>query len=1030
MMGAHVVEELCFEVEFASEDEAFEAQERLARFAQVRGQRVIGDVFDEVVLGDAVFRVERLEVDVGTVAVVDFEERFAERLREELRRVLGERTAGMGVEPSVGGERYAGLDSAVEMGACAGLEASTGIGRATSVELTLGTGAYAGVESSAEVGQAMGEAPSLGIGACVGVEAAEGIGRDDSLTTVARAELEWLLHFIEYGFLPWHAPGDIGRDVQGLAVRVLERNGVELARGLRGVPASRWRGMFRRLVAQFPAEWLGELGREIGGRARTRAQISAVLSEPLDSDFGSVASARVEADTWRRVLRDDAAWLKETLERLGRGVRGRRRLAAVLPWEIVADVLGLWLSAVQVDVVLATMGVSGGSFIGEVGNTGVPRGVVQAGGLFAALTYILVEGGGTEFSEVGYRRCLGNQGVRGGDEALECEGGLAREAPGHQLSTDVEKNETAAAASDSVACGAGRFEILAEFDPVARDAAHFRANSDWVEEATVSSREPNGSEGPGSTNTAAMDDPYEALAPSRARTLVEAVLGQSTESPGNPTKQSVRGKDEALERERIAIGLNLGTRLSEVREKKQTTVTEVRGAGAVTATDTVNVSVYQGAHPDSQLLLHVAGSSDASAERSASARSDTVPTAAATPGSAAREAGISRSRARAWVEVILRESLESDAALGTSAPMAADIWRSVLRDDAVWLKAILLQLGRGIRARRRLAAVLPDVVVADVLGLWLSPGQVDTVLATIGGPTTPFTDVLASAESPREAISVRGLFAALTYLLVGGGAWEFSEAGYRRSLRDQAVRGGKEALEREGIAAGSTAGGAAQLAGRSGSPVASESEKAGQSHQLPDSVGALSGLEVLSPRAGGGRGDSERDGGASAPALRGPGLEGLASYGAASHRTALHGTASYGAAPCEPESHGTAPHGTELHATAPHGTASRGAAPCEPGSHGTAPHGTASRGAAPHGPELHATAPHGTASRGAAPREPGSHGTAPHGTASHATAPHGTGSHGTASRGAASRESESHGTGRSEERRVGKECRSRWSPYH
>ena len=47
MMGAHVVEDLCFEVDFASEDEAFEAQERLVRFAQERGQRVIGEVFDE-----------------------------------------------------------------------------------------------------------------------------------------------------------------------------------------------------------------------------------------------------------------------------------------------------------------------------------------------------------------------------------------------------------------------------------------------------------------------------------------------------------------------------------------------------------------------------------------------------------------------------------------------------------------------------------------------------------------------------------------------------------------------------------------------------------------------------------------------------------------------------------------------------------------------------------------------------------------------------------------------------------------------
>ena len=91
MTGAHVIEELRFEVDFASEDAAFEAQERLMRFAQVRAQAVIAEVFDESIEPDVVLRLDRLEVDVGTVAVGDFEERFAERLREVLRDVLRER---------------------------------------------------------------------------------------------------------------------------------------------------------------------------------------------------------------------------------------------------------------------------------------------------------------------------------------------------------------------------------------------------------------------------------------------------------------------------------------------------------------------------------------------------------------------------------------------------------------------------------------------------------------------------------------------------------------------------------------------------------------------------------------------------------------------------------------------------------------------------------------------------------------------------------------------------------------------------
>ena len=108
MMGAHVVEALCFEIDFGSEEEAFEAQERLMRFAQGRAQQVISDVFDDAVASDVVLRLDKLEVDVGTIAAVDFEDRFAERLREALQRVLGERrelvSETLGVGPSNGAE--------------------------------------------------------------------------------------------------------------------------------------------------------------------------------------------------------------------------------------------------------------------------------------------------------------------------------------------------------------------------------------------------------------------------------------------------------------------------------------------------------------------------------------------------------------------------------------------------------------------------------------------------------------------------------------------------------------------------------------------------------------------------------------------------------------------------------------------------------------------------------------------------------------------------------------------------------------
>jgi len=86
--AAHIVEDLCFEIEFASEDEAFEAQERVVRFAQGRAQEVIAEVFDEVIDDDVVLRLHKLEVDVGTVRMEEFEDRFAERLREDLMKAI------------------------------------------------------------------------------------------------------------------------------------------------------------------------------------------------------------------------------------------------------------------------------------------------------------------------------------------------------------------------------------------------------------------------------------------------------------------------------------------------------------------------------------------------------------------------------------------------------------------------------------------------------------------------------------------------------------------------------------------------------------------------------------------------------------------------------------------------------------------------------------------------------------------------------------------------------------------------------
>jgi len=154
--------------------------------------------------------------------------------------------------------------------------------------------------------------------------------------------------------------------------------------------------------------------------------------------------------------------------------------------------------------------------------------------------------------------------------------------------------------------------------------------------------------------------------------------------------------------------------------------------------------------------------------------------------------GFARSRTRAWIEAVLGEMPESDSgivgstsistSLSTSVSMAVDIWRGVLRDDAAWAGATLIRLGRAVRVRRRLAAVLPGEVVADLLALWLSPAQIDAVFATGGTDSMSFPRPLVNGGVADGISNAGWLFATLTYLLVEGGAWEFSEVRYRVSL--------------------------------------------------------------------------------------------------------------------------------------------------------------------------------------------------------------------------------------------------------
>ena len=813
MMSAHIIEELCFDVDFGSEDEAFDAQERLMRFAQGRAQQVIAEVFDEAIEPDAILRLEKLQVDIGTLNAVDFEDRFAERLRDELRTLLRDRRAEVGQSEKLGRSESPGLFA----------------GRGLSVDLKLAPAEPRALEllsHAPEPGDHSAESASPSVG---------------HLTTGARAEIDWLLHFIEYGYLPWHAPAHIGRDMHALAARVLERNGTQLARALRAAPVSHRRAIFRRLVAQFPAEWLAGLGRQIGlakrqslvapageaiapaitpggigidvaqdhaaytathaaysransepaevvavshrasaeseipratrtvvpgdlhevlARSRFRAQIEALLSESPESDFALVTSMPVSPDTWRSVLRDDAPWLKSTLLHLGRGIRVRRRLAAVLPKEVVPGLIALWFSPTQVDRVLAAIGATA-PFTRELPNTDVSRDAISATGLLDTLTYILVDGGATEFSESGYRRSLANQTARHADEAVDRGGISSGSIPALQSNAepgDKTRDLPPSPAAARVLVGTARVGSLESRTTVGKNPAAHPAT-----DATAQS-------------LALSDSP--AAADQDARPDVQRLPDAGTTSDARP---STAARSDA---DLTAPATPAFAARAAVHSKTLLQVNPVVPAAA---------HFQAHSEPAEVAAVSLRASADSEIRRA---------THTVVPDDLHEALARSRFRSRAQIEAALSESPESDFAPVTSIAVSPDTWRSVLRDDAPWLKTTLLHLGRGIRVRRRLAAVLPEEIVPDLLALWFSPTQVDAVLATIGASAALFTGEPSNPDIPRDALSPAGLLATLTYILVEGGAWEFSESGYWRSLANQTARVGDEALDRDRTAAG------------------------------------------------------------------------------------------------------------------------------------------------------------------------------------------------------------------------------------
>lgn len=93
MTAAHVVQDLEFEIDFESEAQAFDLQDRVGAFARGPALRILAEAFDEAGLGQDRLRLDRLEVDLGMVEADELEQQWAERLREQVRHAVAELAA-------------------------------------------------------------------------------------------------------------------------------------------------------------------------------------------------------------------------------------------------------------------------------------------------------------------------------------------------------------------------------------------------------------------------------------------------------------------------------------------------------------------------------------------------------------------------------------------------------------------------------------------------------------------------------------------------------------------------------------------------------------------------------------------------------------------------------------------------------------------------------------------------------------------------------------------------------------------------
>jgi len=286
-MPEHCIENLHFEVDFESAEQAFEAQERTAAFARARVPTIIEEVFDAHTQVGEVWRLDTLDIDLGGIDADELETQWEQRLRERLAETL---------------------------------ETCRAVAR----------------------GQALAQPPHID----TPNDGAQGTQQQTSVVAQSRpqAQLATLLHFLRHGHLPWHAVGngrssaaldalflDVLRDKPQALVAAIRNPGpallmaqraarqfssgslallaTEMARALGAGVASGWGREAEAWIAGFAMLWRhSELPGAPASHLVWQGLLNALLmhagaadrSEPLQSMVQSLApSVAEQAAIWR-----------------------------------------------------------------------------------------------------------------------------------------------------------------------------------------------------------------------------------------------------------------------------------------------------------------------------------------------------------------------------------------------------------------------------------------------------------------------------------------------------------------------------------------------------------------------------------------------------------------------------------------------------------------------------------------------------------------------------------------------------------